>query len=117
MSPSGTDTPVNIDELKEIMDDDIGLIRECFDDFVQEWPAQYVDIKSAILENDAQRLDDAAHKLKGTLRYLAAGDAADAAYALESAGKENNLSNAETQLSVLKDECQKLVEFINKFSG
>ena len=107
---------VDIEELKEIMDDDMELIQECFTDFIQDWPNLYVQIKTAILEKNGQKLDDYAHKLKGTLRYLAAEPAAYAAYALESAGKENNMKNLEGKLEDLKNECQKLVDYINNFS-
>ncbi len=107
---------VNLKELKEIMDDDMELIQDCFDDFVQDWPSLYVQIKGAVLDKDGKKLDESSHKLKGTLRYLAADAAADAAYALESAGKDNDLDGAEAKLETLKDECQKLVEYINKFT-
>lgn len=116
MAPSGHhQEPVNIEELKEIMDDDMELIQECFSEFIKDWPLMYVQIKGAVLEKDAQTLNESAHKLKGTLRYLAADPAADAAYALESAGKENDMETLEDKLSDLKNECQKLVSYIKNF--
>ncbi len=107
---------VNLKELKEIMDDDMELIQDCFNDFVQDWPSLYVLMKSAIIEKDAKQLDESAHKLKGTLRYLAADAAANAAYVLESAGKDNDLDGIDEKLKTLKDECQKLVGYISKFT-
>ncbi len=107
---------VNLKELKEIMDDDMELIQDCFEDFVKDWPSLYVLIKSAAIDKDAKQLDESAHKLKGTLRYLAADAAADAAHALESAGKDNDMDGVEEKLKTLKDECQKLVEYISKFT-
>lgn len=107
---------VNIDELKEIMDNDMELILDCFADFIEEWPVQYDEIKNAVLEKDAQKLDEAAHKLKGTLRYLAAEPAANAAYALESAGKDNALTGIGEKLITLKTECRRLVEYIHTFN-
>ena len=110
------DSVVNIDELKEIMDDDMELIQECFTDFVQDWPQLYVQIKSAIMAKDGPALDASAHKLKGTLRYLAAENAAQAAYALEEAGKERDLDGAEAKLDDLKTECQKVIGYIQAFN-
>jgi len=107
---------INLKELKEIMDDDMELIQDCFNDFAQDWPSLYVQIKGATLDKDDKTLDASAHKLKGTLRYLAADAAADAAYALEYAGKENDMEGIEEKLTTLKDECQKLLEYINKFT-
>ncbi len=117
MSDQGHDNDVvNLKELKEIMDDDMELIQDCFDDFVQDWPSLYVQIKGAVLDKDGKKLDESAHKIKGTLRYLAADAAADAAYALESAGKDYDMDGVEDKLETLKNECQKLVEYINKFT-
>mgnify|MGYP002725627430 CR=1 FL=1 len=117
MSQQDNNTPVvDINELKEIMDDDLELIQECFTEFVKDWPASYVEIKEAVLKKDAQKLDASAHKLKGTLRYLAAEPAADAAYGLELSGKENNFEEIDNKLSNLKNECQALMNYINNFA-
>lgn len=113
--PARNNTVVNIEELKEIMDDDMELIQDCFADFLQDWPDVFAEINAAVLEKDAQKLNASAHKLKGTLKYLAAAPAADAAYALESAGKQNNMEGAETKLSNLKNECHRLLDFIHNF--
>jgi len=108
---------VNIEELKEIMDGDMELIRDCFADFVQDFPNDFDEIKSAVIEKDGPKLDRSAHKLKGTLRYLAAGAAADAAYSIESSGKTNDLKGIEGKLETLSHECRKLLDFINNFNG
>ncbi len=115
-SPDNNDA-VNIEELKEIMDNDMELIQDCFNDFMEEWPGQYVDIKGAILKKNAKKLDESAHKLKGTLRYLAAEAAATAAWELESAGKDNDLDGADEKLQTLKTQCQKLIAYIEDFKG
>lgn len=114
-TPNDSDNAVNIDELKEIMDNDMELIQECFTDFIQDWPLVYVQIKGAVLEKKAHILDETAHKLKGTLRYLAAQNAAQAAYELESAGRNNDLNGIEAKLNDLKDECQKVIKYIQEF--
>ena len=108
---------VNIKELKEIMDGDIELIRDCFAAFVQDYSAVFDEIKSAVIEKDGSKLDASAHKLKGTLRYLAAERAADAAYALESSGKSNDMNGIENKLETLNHECRKLLEFISRYEG
>lgn len=107
---------INMKELKEIMDEDMELIHECFSDFIHDWPGLYVEIKGSILKKDAEDLNTAAHKLKGILKYLAAPKAAEAANALESAGKDNDLNGIENKLETLKNECQKLIGFINDFN-
>ncbi len=114
-TPENETQVLNLDELKEIMDDDMELIQECFSDFLQDWPELYVAIKKAVLEKNAAELDAHAHRLKGTLRYLAAEPAAQAAWILESAGKNNDMDNLDAKLADLKDKCMKLVGYIKQF--
>ncbi len=110
-----SDPAINIKELTEIMDDDRELIHDCFSDFIDQWPQIYDEIKQAALAQNAQILDDSAHKLKGILKYLAAQSAADAAFVLESAGKGNDLENIDHKLETLEKECQKVTEYIKAF--
>ncbi|MCP3874073.1 MAG: Hpt domain-containing protein [Desulfobacteraceae bacterium] len=114
--PDNSNDPVDIKELNEIMADDMELIQECFSEFIQDWPGAYVEIKSAILEKNAQKLNESAHKLKGTLKYLAAEPAANAAYSLEAAGKEKDMADIDNKLLNLKDKCQSLIDYINNFN-
>lgn len=106
---------VNLEELKEIMSDDRELINECFADFLEDWPVLFVEIENAILENDFKTLDSSTHKLKGTLKYLSAQTASNTAYAIESAGKQSDMAGAAEKLSKLKNECQRVVDYINNF--
>ncbi len=106
---------IDFDELKEIMDNDMELIKECFDEFCDDWPEAFDNVAKAVLAKDAVLLDEAAHKLKGTLRYLAATQASQAAYELELAGKEQNLDGLDTKLSILKKTGIELIEHMNNF--
>ncbi len=108
---------IDIDELNEIMNSDETLIKECFAEFFKDWPVLYVEIKGAVLKKDGQALDTSAHRLKGSLKYLAAEQAAAAAFRLEKAGKENNFQNIEPKLEELKNECQRVVEYIKDFDN
>ncbi len=110
-------TAVDIKELKEIMDDDMELIEECFTDFVQDWPLLYVQIKTAMMGKNSKELEKTSHKLKGTLRYLAAENAAQAAHALESAGQNNAFDGIDAKLESLKGECQKVIGYIQNFKA
>ncbi|MDA8134520.1 MAG: Hpt domain-containing protein [Desulfobacteraceae bacterium] len=108
---------INIEDLKDIMDGDMELIHDCFTDFIQDFPGDFDSIKNAVIEKDGIKLDAAAHKLKGTLRYLAAEKAANAAYVLELAGKSNHMEGIEDKLETLNRECRKLLAFINGFKA
>ncbi len=107
---------IDIDELKEIMDNDMELIQECFDEFCEEWSEAFGDVARAVNEKDASRLDETAHKLKGTLRYLAADQAQQAAYELEAAGKAKKLDGIDSKLAVLEKKGLEVIEYIKNFS-
>lgn len=104
-------------ELNEIMDNDMELIKECFNDFIIEYPQMLSDIKKAIKSQDASHLDTSAHKLKGSLKYLAAKAAAEIAYQLEYMGKNESLDNSQDIYIKLEIECQKLQAFMEAYGA
>ena len=108
---------INIDELKEIMDNDSELIQECFADFLMEYPGLMSDIRAAIETKDFDAIDNTAHKLKGSLRYLAAARASAAALAIEDAGRQQDLDGIGAKMDTLDAECQKVILYIDEFSG
>ncbi len=107
---------VDMDELKEIMDNDMELIQDCFADFLSDWPGLLDEIKNALTQKDPEKMNVSAHKLKGTLKYLAAEPAAAAAEAIESAGKNQDLDNQDATLLNLENECGKVIDFIKNFT-
>jgi len=106
---------VNMEELNEIMDNDMELIQDCFADFLSDLPVLLGEIQNAILGKNFQGMDESAHKLKGTLRYLAAEPAANAAMAIENAGRNFDPDNLDEKFSTLEKECLKVAEFIKGF--
>ena len=109
--------PIDMKEIMEILDDDKELLIECFDELLNSMPQTLTEIKSAVKQRDASSLDEAAHKLKGSLKYIAAGTAADVAYQLEIMGKEENLSLADKTFSTLCEECEKVKDFMEQYKA
>ena len=108
---------IDMEEIMEIMDNDTELIRECFDDFINEYPRVIENIQNAISSGDSKSLDAFAHKLKGSLRYLAASKTADIAYELEKKGKTGDLEGTENLVERLSESCDGLKEFMDTYSG
>ncbi|MBU0971492.1 MAG: Hpt domain-containing protein [Proteobacteria bacterium] len=107
---------VDMDELKEIMDNDMELIQDCFTEFLTDLPDLLGDIQTAISQKDAEKMNSTGHKLKGTLKYLAAEPAAKAAQVIESAGSNHDLENLDEKFSTLERECENLTAFIKGFT-
>jgi HPt (histidine-containing phosphotransfer) domain-containing protein len=108
---------IDMEEILEIMDNDTELIQECFQDFMNEYPQMLTNIQNAILSGDTKGLDSHAHKLKGSLRYLAASTTADIASKLEYKGKKGELEGTESLLETLSEYCEKLKAFMNSYKG
>jgi CheY-like chemotaxis protein len=74
--------------------DDPTLLAELAGMILTDLPAMTAAIATAIQTGNAQNLDRAAHKLKGSLAILNATRAVTLAQQLETAGRENNLAHA-----------------------
>lgn len=107
---------INIDELKEIMDNDSELIQECFAEFLIDYPNLISEVKAAVQQKDFDAIDASAHKLKGTLRYLAAEKAAAVAQTIETAGRQQDLESLDEAMADLETACQDVILYIDEFS-
>lgn len=107
--------PLDVEELMEIMGDDRELVRNGLIESSREYDGMIGAIREAAGKGDGEALEKAAHALKGSLSYLAAKPAADAASGLEKAGRGRNLMNLEEKLSLLEMECGKLWAFLEGF--
>lgn len=76
------------------LDHDDDLLWEVVQQFIDDAPALLAAIETAIDQNDADALRDAAHSLKGSAGYLAADDLCVAAQTLEGFGRANLLDDA-----------------------
>ena len=106
------DAPVDMDALMEIMGDDRQLLQECLGDFVREFDVMMAAIRQAAGDQDGDALEKSAHALKGSLSYLAAKPASEAAFQLEKSGRDNDFVGLEAQLETLEQACEKLGVFI-----
>lgn len=109
-------SPIDFGELNEIMNNDAGLMRECFDDFLSDYPDLMAVLRTAVDTCDFDAVENTAHKLKGILKYLAAGPAAEAALAVETAGRVQDPENLAEKLTVLESRCGEAIDVINTLS-
>ena len=109
--------PIDMKEVMENLDGDKELLIECFDEFLNSMPQTLAEIQSAIEQGNASSLDEAAHKLKGSLKYMAAAHASDVAYQLETIGRDNSLGAAYDILRNLYDECEKVKDFMERYKA
>ncbi len=108
---------VNLEELREIMDDNVALIQECFSDFLRELPGLTQALYRAVEEKDDASVERLAHKIKGSLQYLAAHAAAGQARELEELAKKGLESEYQPKLDALLTRCGELEAFIRDFGN
>jgi HPt (histidine-containing phosphotransfer) domain-containing protein len=84
------------------------LLRELVGSFLQECPRWLEEVRAAVGRRDPARLRRAAHTLKGALGTLGAAVAFEAAQALETMGRDGDLSGAEEACSVLEEAVRRL---------
>ena len=106
------DATIDMEELLEIMGGDDELLMECLEDFMGDYLEVLASIKGAIDAGDPSALNESAHAFKGTLKYLAAGEAADVAFQLERMGKDENLDGADETYRLLVEACERMKGFI-----
>lgn len=101
---------INRAELEERLDRDFSLFAELTDLFFDDSLSLLKKIEDSITRKDSDSLRKTAHTLKGAVANFSAPRAYDAAFALETAGRENRLEDAEEKFNLLKKEIDNLSE-------
>jgi len=99
---------INRAELAERLDRDFPLFTELTDLFFDDSLSLLKKIEDSISRGDSDALRKTSHTLKGAVANFSATRAYDAAFALETVGKENRMSEAEEKFSALKKEIENL---------
>ncbi len=99
------------------VNNDVDLLKEVIDAFLDEGPKLLGDIRRAIDQSRADELRRAAHTLKGSMRFFGAHLAYEHALQLEMRGKEGNLDHVDEPFAVLDSEMQRLIPVLNDYVG
>ena len=87
----------------ERMDGDVELLKELAGLFLGECPQRMAEIRQAITQRDAARLQQAAHTLKGPWATSGPAQAFEAAQRLEHDGQEQDWGRAEEDWAALEE--------------
>lgn len=102
---------VDLDQALDRVGGDRELYRELLDMLFQDVPEQVGKMREAIASEDAKRVEQVAHSLKGAAANLGAGPVRDRALRLEMLGREANLAGAAGVLADLEAELERLRHF------
>jgi len=103
----------SISEAFNAVDGDVDLLRELVALFLNDYPHRLEQIRRGLSSNEAQTVKREAHSLKGSLGYLGAQPAREAAYELEKIGKSGDLSKGKQALAVHENKINDLVEMLS----
>ncbi len=101
---------INREELAERLDHDMNLYRELVELFLNDSVKLLERINEAIINNDAQGLQKAAHTLKGSVSNFSAFRAREIALQLEYLGRDKNLNESSRIFQILDDEITNVKE-------
>ncbi|MEW6532099.1 MAG: response regulator [Thermodesulfobacteriota bacterium] len=87
---------------------DVELLREVVVLFLNDYPKLLSDIRAASQHNEPERLEEAAHTLKGAVSNFAAEAAVQCALRLEQMGRMRDLSRAPQAIMQLEMELQRV---------
>jgi len=81
---------------------DLELLREIAVLFLDECPRALLEIHQAVAGEDAVKLENAAHSLKGSVANFGASTAVEAAFRLDQMGRARQLAEAPEVLRALE---------------
>jgi two-component system sensor histidine kinase/response regulator len=96
------------DEIQERVGGDLKLLHELIDLFFADCPRMWQNIRDALSQGDAVKLNRAAHTLKGSIGVLGAQSAREAAERVEQLARTGDLAQAAEAVSQLEVELERL---------
>lgn len=106
----------NHGEMLMRLGDDLELVTELIELFLEESPKLLVDVQLAVQRRDAKAIERTAHRLKGSAGNFGRNATVETALRLEVLGRTGNLSEIDALCQSLSDELQQLQEELDQWS-
>jgi HPt (histidine-containing phosphotransfer) domain-containing protein len=104
--------PIDMDSVLERVGGDESFLLELLDIYIEDFIDKYAQLEQAIFQEDFNNIKEIGHSLKGSSGNLSLNGLHETAFAIETAGKENDLEQARHQFSRLKEEFKRLKNFL-----
>ena len=99
------------------VDDDLELLRELVELFLEDCPAMLEEVGQAVAAGDTEALYRSAHTLKGSVGVIAAPVVSELAFQLEQMGRSGDLSTSAGSFAALDAEVARLVAELEALLG
>ncbi|MCR4396272.1 MAG: Hpt domain-containing protein [Candidatus Saccharicenans sp.] len=104
--------PINREEVLERIGGDEAFLKELLNIYNEEFNAKYQELEKAIQDKNFQNIREAGHYLKGAAANLSLPGLREASWKMEQAGQAQDLEAARQALRSLKNEYQRLREYL-----
>ncbi len=106
----------NRSDIVNRLGDDLELVTELIELFLDESPKLLTDVQQAVELRDAKAIERTAHRLKGSVGNFGMNDTCAAALRLEVIGRKGDLTDAEAAYQSLHDELRQLQAELAKWN-
>jgi two-component system, sensor histidine kinase and response regulator len=115
-APWGTRAEVfDPSELLCRLGDDRQAVVEVVELFLDDYRSMMRDIRDALANRDAAKLEDGAHKLLGTIAHFATSSAYESARRMEEMGRVNDMDGAARTIAILDRNLERLAAALNEY--
>lgn len=98
-----------------LMDNDEELLQEVIRLCLLHCPVWMDELRNAITDGDAYKVENVSHRIKGSFRNIAATTAGEKAQCLENIGRSKNLTNAYHAFKDLEKETAALFQALQQY--
>jgi len=106
---------MNVDEALQRLGDDVELLRDIVQIYLEDAPAIVERIHTAISQSDANSLQRAAHSLKGLAATLSAAEVVGVAAKLEHLAATRDMSDASKSIAEVDERLDELNRAVQVF--
>ncbi|MGH1363439.1 MAG: Hpt domain-containing protein [Calditrichia bacterium] len=110
------DSVLDRQELYSRVDDDMELLQELIELFLEDYPQLMSEINESIQSENADGLKAAAHTLKGSVSNFCAQKAVDAALKLEISGSKQDFTSGVADFHTLKEAMDEVSQALEELS-
>jgi HPt (histidine-containing phosphotransfer) domain-containing protein len=104
--------PIDREAVLERIGGDEAFLQELLDIYVEDFMEKYGLLQQAIAETDFKNIQEIGHSLKGASGNLSLNGLHETAYGMELAGRDHNIEQAKFLFVRLKEEFNKLKDFL-----
>ena len=115
--PASSEPLFDREELLDRVDNDVELLAEIVELFLQDYPSLLEKIEKAVADDDAYQLERAAHALKGSVGNFIADRCYQAAFRLEQMGRDEKLDQSREAYEELERELKRLEPALRALLG